>query len=370
MKIKTSQILLISTFFILLTACQNNKRAAIIDTGIRASIPETIDAYLEANLFNNEPGISLLVRKDGEIVYKNSKGLANKLTGQLINSQTGFRLASISKPFVALAIMQLYEQKKIALEDSILTFLPELPLSWKPITIHHLLTHRSGIPDFLNDLHLAEQFKYINNQDVVNYFIDHSKLEFKPGYQADYSNSGYLLLAEIIERINGKNFEAYMLNNLFIPSGMKNSYILDESSISRPNEALNYADKKTLWGLNINTNGGYGQVTSIDDMNLFIQELLKGALVSIETLDLMKQVYSKLDQGNYGYGWFKGARYEDSFTVGGSMDGFESVLIIEPAIDMQYLGLSNGGQITLQHINNIYILISRFYIQQSQIKNI
>jgi CubicO group peptidase (beta-lactamase class C family) len=368
MKLKIINVLLISTFVNLLTACQNYKRAPIINTGIGPSITETIDAYLEANLFNDEAGISLLVRKDGEVVYKKSKGLANKLTGQLINSHTGFRLASISKPFVALAIMQLYEQKKIALEDSILIYQPELPLSWKPITIHHLLSHRSGIPDFLNDLHLAEQFKNINNQDVVNYFVEHKKLEFIPGDQADYSNSGYMLLAEIIERISGKNFEDYMVNNLFVPNGMKNSYILDEKSVSRPNDALNYADKNTLWGLNINTNGGDGQVASIDDMNIFIQELLKGSFVSTETLDLMREIYSKLEQGNYGYGWFKGARYEDSFTAGGSMDGFESVLIIEPAIDLQYVGLSNGGQITSQHISNIYLLISGFYSQKTQDK--
>jgi hypothetical protein len=128
-----------------------------------------------------------------------------------------------------------------------------------------------------------------------------------------------------------------MLNNFFITSGMKNSYILDESSVSRPNNALNYADKNTLWGLNNNTNGGDGQVSSIDGMNVFIQELLEGSIVSNETLDLMRQVYSKLDQGNYGYVWFKGARYEDSFTAGGSMDGFESVLIFEPSIDLQYI---------------------------------
>lgn len=369
MKLKSTQILLLSTFVVLLTACQSSKRAPIINTGIGSSITQTIDAYLEANLSNDEAGISLLVRKDGEVVYKKSKGLANKLTGQLINSQTGFRLASISKPFVALAIMQLYEQKKILLDDSILIYLGDLPLSWKPITIHQLLTHRSGIPDFLNDLHLAEQYKDISNQDVLDYFIDHDKLEFKPGDQADYSNSGYLLLAEILERISGEKFEDYMLNNFFIASGMKNSYILDETSVSRVNDALNYADKNTLWGLHINTNGGDGQVASIDDMNVFIRDLLEGSIVSIETLGLMRKVYSKLAQGNYGYGWFKGARYEDSFTAGGSMDGFESVLILEPAIDLQYVGLSNGGQITSQHISNIYLLISGYYIKKSQTKN-
>ena len=117
-------------------------------------------------------------------------------------------------------------------------------------------------------------------------------------------------------------------------------------------------------GFNLYTNGSDGQVSSIDDMNLFAQALLSDSIVSAESLGLMRQVYSNLEQGNYGYGWFRGARFEDSFTAGGSMDGFESIFIIEPSIELQYIGLSNGGQRTGAHLNNIYALINRFYSQE------
>jgi hypothetical protein len=85
--------------------------------------------------------------------------------------------------------------------------------------------------------------------------------------------------------------------------------------------------------------------------------------VSADTLNLMRKVYSNLEQGNYGYGWFRGARFEDSFTAGGLMDGFNSILIIEPAIKLEYIGLSNGGELIGKHLNNIYALINRFYSQ-------
>jgi len=346
---------------IFLTACGSTDESQYIDTGVKVTLSETIDAYLETNLKDDEAGVSLLVRKNGELIYKNTKGMANKLMGIPITSQTGFRLASISKPFVALAIMQLYEQHKITMEDSILIYLPELSPSWRPITIHQLLTHRSGIPDFLNDLHLEGKFDNITNQDVVEYFITNSTLKFTPDSQADYSNSGYLLLAEIIERHSGERFEDYMLNNLFMTSGMLNSYIADEFSIPQFSDALNYANNNKLWGININTNGSDGQISSIDDMDIFVQALLSDAIISTETLNLMRQVYSTFKQGDYGYGWFRGARFEDAFTAGGSMDGFNSILIIEPTIALQYIGLSNGGQLTGNHLNNIYALINRFY---------
>jgi len=346
-----------------LSACGSTDEPQFVDTGVKATLTETIDAYLETNLKADQPGVSLLVRKNGELIYKNAKGLANKQISRPITGQTGFRLASISKPFVALAIMQLYEQEKILLEDSILTYLPELPPSWQSITIHHLLTHRSGIPDFINDLHLEETVEDINNQNVVDYFINNGALEFIPDSQADYSNSGYLLLAEIIERLSGERFEDYMLYNLFLPNDMSNSYIADEFSLSLLNDALNYENSSKLWGLNINTNGSDGQISSIDDMDKFVQALLNDSIVSAETLNLMRQVYSNLQQGAYGYGWFRGARFEDSFTAGGSMDGFNSILIIEPAIELHYIGLSNGGQLTGNHLNNIYALINRFYHQ-------
>ncbi len=364
MKTKIFSSSLIGTLIVLLTACASNDLPRIVNTGVQATLAETIDAYLDVNQSNDEPGLSILVRKDGELVYKKSRGMANKLTGQSITNQTGFRLASVSKPFVALSIMQFYEQQRISLEDSILIYLPELSSSWQSITIHQLLAHRSGIPDFLNDLHLEEKYDDITNQNVLDYFIDNDMLEFTPGSKSDYSNSGYLLLAKIIERITGDRFEDYMLNNLFIHIGMTNSYIADEFSTAQPNDALNYADRSTLWGFNLYINGGDGQVTSIDDMNLFVQALLEGSIVSIETLDLMRQIYSNLEQGNHGYSWFVGTSDQDHFHAGGSMDGFESKLIIEPSKELQYVALSNGGQLTAIHIGNIYALLSQFYSQK------
>lgn len=137
-----------------------------------------------------------------------------------------------------------------------------------------------------------------------NYRRHGKKLQFISDSQLKYSNSGYLLLAEIIERINGQRFEDYMINNFFIQNGMLNSYIADEFSFSNSTDALNYAESSQLWGINIYTNGSDGQISSIDDMDIFVQSLLSNSIVSADTLNLMRKVYSNLEQGNYGYGFF------------------------------------------------------------------
>lgn len=348
---------------IFLCSCSSNTK---IGLKIEPTLTETIDNYIENYQGSDDAGISILVRKNNRISYQRSLGISNRHSNTEISSNTAFRLASISKPFVALATMQLYEQNKLNLDDSVLTYIPEFHHSWKDINIHQLLSHRSGIPDFINDIHLEEQYTNITNSHVIDFFSTNPKLEFIPDRSSDYSNSGYLILAEIIERISGQRFEDYMRDNIFIPYGMLNSYIADETTSNTGDIALNYADQTTLWGINLYTNGSDGQISSIDDMNNFIPHLLNGDIVSLKTLALMRQDHASLKQGQYGYGWFIGARIDDSFTAGGSMDSFESILTIEPKIELEYVAFSNGGRETAQHIHNIYLLISQYYAETSK----
>src|SRR5690606_33465180 len=110
-----------------------------------------------------------------------------------VTNTTGFRIASVSKTFTALAIMQLVETGVISLNDSILTYIPELSPGWSAITIDMLLSHRSGILDIVNDILPSTWLEGYTNDDVLNYLQMHSSLEFTPASKADYSNSGYIL---------------------------------------------------------------------------------------------------------------------------------------------------------------------------------
>ena len=285
-------IVLVVLYAFLLSACGSNQEIEFAEPGIKPTLAETLDAYLDANIQDTSPGMAILVVKNGEVDYVGTKGIANKHTALSIESDTGFRLASISKAFTALAVMQLYEQDRLTPDDSILQFLPELSSSWQEITIHHLLSHQSGIPDFTNDLGIENWPDGVTNQDIVDYFANHDVLEFAPGTNGEYSNTGYVLLAEIVNRLSGIRFADYMDDNFFRPLGMQHSYVADEFSIPMFNEALNFAQYATLFGRNFIATGSSGVVSSLDDMALFMDALLNEEIVKTETLDLMLQHYT------------------------------------------------------------------------------
>ena len=163
----------------------------------------------------------------------------------------------------------------------------------------------------------------------MNYFIAHDRLEFEPGTQYEYSSTGHMLLAEIIERVSGESFEQYMQNNIFIPSGMINSYIADEHSTLRTNDALNYGTHNTFYGENIYVNGSGGEVSSINDMYHFITALFRGEVVSSDTFNM----YSRLI--NHGGKFDSFRNYMDILHVGDN--------------DWRLVIMANDGSATSNH---------------------
>mgnify|MGYP000678131312 CR=1 FL=1 len=342
-----------------LFACQDSEKSKPAEyTGVQESITSTIETYLDANQKNDNPGVSIIVRKDGNIAYKGSRGMANTQTGIAISSSTGFRLASVSKPFTALAIMQLYEQGALSLEDKLLHYIPELSPTWQEITIHHLLSHQSGIPDFLNDIWSSSRNDGLTNQRLINYFAQNDELEFIPSVKGDYSNTGYVLLAEIVARVSGMTFSDYMQAHIFGPTGMVNSYITNEMTPLKNGDALNFADRNTYHGIKLYTYGSMAQVSSSDDLNLFAQALLNDEIISQETLALVLKTHSTIEGvGGYGYGF----QVEDFFAHSGLWDSFNTLLIFFPDKQVEIIFLSNGGEATDKHMSNIHRLIREFY---------
>lgn len=335
---------------------------------IKQTLTETIDTYLNTNISDNEAGLSILVRKDGVAVYNKSKGLADKQTAQSLTAETGFRLASVSKLFTALAVMQLFEQNQLLLTDSVRDYLPELPNAWHAITIHHLLSHQSGIPDYANDFSGSEQewVRGMTNQALVEHYATNSTLEFTPGTQADYSNSGYVLLGEIVSRVSGLSFADYMQANIFQPFNMVNSYIVDELNPLQQGAALNFAQSSVPFNFELYLTGAAAQVSSIDDMNHFIGALLNNEIISQTTFDLMTEAHSELPtiDGTFGYAWRAGSGSVTSYDINGSNDGFQTLILLVPIIDLQVAILTNGGQTTNDHKIKVFKLINEFYNQQ------
>jgi len=298
----------------------------------------------------DRPGVSVLVKKDNEVIFKLSKGLANKGENLSINSNTGFRIGSISKPFTALAIMKLTEQKKLSLDDRVTKYVRELPVSWKDITIKDLLSHRVYISDdFFSDsnLNLAN---LSTNQDVIK-FISSNKIKVKSQAfdKAIYCNSCYVLLAEVIAKVSGVSFSDYLSDNIFIPANMKNSYIVEKGVTIKLSDALNYAKTESFFGINQYTTGAMAQVSSIEDLNNFIVALKEGQIISHKSLSLMTKVHSDAgDDGTFGLGWIIGWGDQPFYSHGGSQDGYQTELFFHPKHDLEIAILTNGGDETYE----------------------
>ena len=347
-----------------LTACDDSNNGdddssiQFVDTGIQDSLSKTIDTYLEANQDDNSPGFSIIIRKDGVVVYSGNRGVANKLTATTITNDTGFRLGSVSKSFTAIAVMQLFEQGLLNLDDKLLSYIPELSTSWQDITIHHLLSHQSGIPDFLNDPMDNLQKIGLTNQGLISFLADNSELEFTPGSEGDYSNTGHVLLAEIVSRISGISFSEYMNAFIFEPLGMNNSYINNENLTIRDGDAINFADRDTYFGIQLFTYGTMAQVSSANDLSLFAQAMMNDELITEETYTLMRQPHTTFKSGaTYGYGTNSGS----VFSHNGNWDGFRTTIQFNTLTTFELILLSNGGDVSSVHYTQIRKLISHFH---------
>lgn len=297
---------------------------------------------------DNQPGLSVIVRKSNQVIFKQSKGLANKKQNIAINPTTGFRIGSISKPFTALAIMKLVEQGKLSLTDSITQIITELPLSWKNISIQHLLSHRVYISnDFFSDenLQVADQS---TNQKVIQFLLSNDiRVSSLATDKAKYCNTCYVLLAEVIAKKSGNRFSEFLNQAIFIPAKMKNTYIVEKGEALKNDDALNYANRSSFFGITQYTTGAMGQVSSAEDLNNFIIALKQSRIVTQKTLKLMTRVHADLgDDGLFGLGWIIGWGDEPFFSHGGSQDGYQAELFLHPKHDLEVIILSNGGDTT------------------------
>ena len=195
-------------------------------------INDAINAILTTEIDTQGPGAAVAIVKDGSLLYCKGHGLANIEWGMPIAPDTVFALASITKPFTATAILLLEAQGKLRLDDLITVYVPDYPMHGYDITITHLLTHTSGIKSYTSldgfGEHLSK--RDLSHDELIALFKDHP-LEFEPGSQFRYNNSGYLLLGRIIEAVSGMSYEAFVRTQIFQPLGMMQSYAMGNESI-------------------------------------------------------------------------------------------------------------------------------------------
>lgn len=201
-----------------------------------------IDALFNNWNLDNYPGGVVGVKKSDEIIYLNAFGNASLEYGVPNNELTLFNIGSISKQFTAMGIVLLQQRGVLSADDEVQKYFPEIPIFSNPITIKHLLHHTSGLRDFHELMALAgwRGDDYRTNEDVMRLLQMQTDLNFKPGEQFMYSNTGYVVLAEIIERVTGEDFKVWMQNNVFEPLQMKNTYVEDNNQHIVSNRATSY----------------------------------------------------------------------------------------------------------------------------------
>jgi CubicO group peptidase (beta-lactamase class C family) len=189
------------------------------------------------------PGCALAIVQDGTIIYKRGYGMANLDLGVPIRSEMIFDIGSTSKQFTAMSIVILARRGLLKLDDPIQKYLPEIPDYGDKITVQHMLNHTSGLRDYLGLMYMAGLpfWNDYQEKEVVELIASQNGLNFKPGSEYLYSNSGYFLLSEIVERVSGKNLRVFAEENLFSPLGMKHTHFHNNFKEIVPNRASAYS---------------------------------------------------------------------------------------------------------------------------------
>jgi len=268
-------------------------------------IEALLNEYSKFKVFNG----SALVAEDGKVIYKNGFGLANMEWNIPNTADTKFRVGSVTKQFTAMLIMQLVEEGKLKLDVPVTTYIPDYPKDkGDKITIHHLLTHTSGIPNYTGLSTFGDIMRDpITPEELVKSFLD-LPLEFEPGEQFSYSNSGYILLGYIIEKVTGKSYEDNLKERIFEPLGMKNSgYDHNEEIISKRASGYDKAGPDYFNTRYIDMSVPYSAgaiYSTVEDLYLWDQALYTEKLLSQKYMDKIFTPYVKPQFADfYGYGW-------------------------------------------------------------------
>ncbi len=268
-----------------------------------------VDHYLADQMEKDHiPGVSVAVVQNGQIVFAKGYGLANVELLTPATDNTVYELMSVSKQFTATAIMMLVEQGHVALDDKINKYLPDLPDTWNAITVHQLLSHTSGIPDYVDRPDFWQGVRQDRAPDEVLKLVRDLPLNFQPGTQWHYSNSGYYVLGQIIEKVSGQRYADFLNEHIFKVLGMSSTQVNNLQALI-PNRASGY-----IWQKNQLQNAEYvsptqmwaaGAVNStVTDLAKWDAALYTEKILKQSTLEQMRAP-TKLNDGSevpYGEG--------------------------------------------------------------------
>jgi CubicO group peptidase (beta-lactamase class C family) len=320
------------------------------------------------------PGLAIAVVRDGKVILRRGYGLANIEHRVPITSSTVFDLASLSKQFTGLAVAMLAAEGKIKLSDDVRKYIPELQDLGRPITIAHLLHHTSGLRDWVAALSVAgwRPDDPITFRQILTMAYNQRSLNFEPGAEYQYSNTGYTLLAELVQRVTGRSFREWTDEHIFRPLGMTNTHVRDDYNEVIPNRAYGYARGPNDTYLNtpdvITAFGSSGVFSTADDFARWLINFDEAAIGGKAAMSIMFTP-GKLNNGTpvkYGFGITSGTnRYKGLpfFTSSGGWASFNTYAAYFPEQKFGVVVLANASENVIDAQDAI-IKITDIYLEK------
>ena len=298
------------------------------------------------------PGCALGVMKDGKLIYSKGYGLANLEYNIQNSANTVFRIASTSKQFTAACIVLLVEQGKLSLDNNLNQFFPEFPEYAKKISIRHLLNHTSGIRDYLtiSSLKGLGDNDYYEDKDVMKWLINQRELNFNPGDEFLYSNSGYWLLGQIVNKVAGMNMADFAKKEIFDPLNMTSTHFHNNHNLIVKNRASGYVptddESFQISMTTLDMIGDGGIFTTINDIKKWDDSYYNSSVLSKEFWNMMTQ-QGVLNNGEVldyasglGISKYRGLK---KISHGGAFVGYRAELIRFPEQHFSIAILANRG---------------------------
>jgi CubicO group peptidase (beta-lactamase class C family) len=303
---------------------------------------------------------SLLVAKAGKIMYSNQVGYADFRKKKLLDICDAFQLASVSKQFTAAAIMILYERDLIRLSDTVNNYFPGFP--YKGVTIQHLLNHTAGLPKYFWVAEHKWEHKNAPTNSEMMELLEASNVQrfFRSGRNFDYSNTGYVVLASIIEKVSGLRFGDFIEQNIFDPLGMDDSFVYSyENDAIKEHQLIGYRLYKGWRHLKINGTvndaivGDKNVYATTEDLFKWVEGLNSGKLLSKESLDKM-YTHGQTKYGRkvpYGFG-FRLTKDKEKIYHYGKWNGFSTGIIQYMKDDLVVIVLEHSSYTSMSYLNN------------------
>ena len=329
-----------------------------------------LDTVFAPLIHGKSPGMAVLVRKDGRTVFERGYGIRDLRTFAAIDAKTNFRLASFTKQFTAMAAMLLVHDGKLRYDVRLTEIFPDFPDYGRAITVRHLLTHTSGLPDYEDLMDAAgnrwSAARQIQDDEVLGLLKSRAKPKFEPGTSWAYSNSGYVLLGLVVAKASGVPFGQFLTERIFTPLRMSRTIAYEQGKSKVPKRAFGHSRKGEAWvetdqSSTSATLGDGGVYSNLDDLARWDAALEQHSLLSAAEMDAAftpvrltdgtqprwpaKPGEDNLDPGkpvSYGFGWFLDT-YEGRARTwhSGTTTGFRTVIQRFPAERLTVIVLCN-----------------------------